>query len=299
MDYDRLQEILKSELPINRKERFYTGTVLPSLLFHGGLSNLYSFLHEIHGFPSEVNEQNTKDEFLFYTEYNLKESAGKKSVGTEIFTATRDTPDVIIQILKPLTVFIIIEAKMFAKPTPNGFSQQMQAQQVAVVDPLKQRYQGCHVFHIALVPRQLGFKDTSDYQVVNWEFFIDNKEINLQGNYFVSYLKFALENYSKLVSEQSGTASTVQGQLHGTAIYLDGKTDETLWVGRQGGRRAIEEDVRKGVWSNKIYGTNTEKPKDGREGNWLSSAEFAEIVDQVVIELESRGCKENSAPYNR
>ena len=280
MDYDRLQEILKSELPINRKERFYTGTVLPSLLFHGGLSNLYSFLREIPEFPNEVNEQNTKDDFLFYTEYNLKESAGKKSVGTEIFTATRDTPDVIIQILKPLTVFVIIEAKMFANLTQNDFSRQMRAQKEAVIDILKKRYQGSRMFHVALVPSQLGFKDTPDYKVVNWQFFIDNRELSVQGNYFFAYLKFALENYSGLVSEKYGKASTVRDELRGTKIYQDGKTGKTLWVGRNGGRSAIEEDVRKDVWRNKLYGTNTEKPKDGREGNWLSSVEFAEIVDR-------------------
>lgn len=280
MDYDRLKEILKSELPINRKERFYTGTVLPSLLFHNGLSNLYRFLREIPGFPDEVNEQNTKDDFLFYTEYNLKESGGKKSVGTEIFTATRDTPDVIIQILKPLTVFVIIEAKMFVKLTQNHFSRQMRAQKEAVIDILKQSYQGSRVFHVALVPSQLGFAGTPDYEVLNWQFFIDNKELNVYDNYFFPYLKFALENYDGLVSEKYGKALTVRDELRGTEIYQDGKTRKTLWVGRNGGRSAIKEDVRKHVWQNKLYGTNTEKPKDGREGNWLSSAEFAEIVDR-------------------
>jgi len=280
MDYDRLKEILKSELPINRKEKFYTGTVLPALLFHNGLSNLYRFLREIPEFPNEVNEQNTKDDFLFYTEYNLKESAGKKSVGTEIYTATRDTPDVIIQILKPLTVFVIIEAKMFANLTQNDFSRQMRAQKEAVIDILKQRYQDSRTFHVALVPSQLGFKGTLDYEVLNWQFFIDNKELNVQSNYFFAYLKFALENYSGLVSERYGKASTVRDELRGTEIYQDGKTGKTLWVGRNGGRSAIEEDVRKGIWRNRLYGTNTEEPKDGRKGNWLSSAEFAEIIDR-------------------
>ena len=282
MDYESLTDALKYALPINRKERFYTGTVLPSLLFHGGLSNLYSFLRQIRGFPDEVNEENTKDNFLFYTEYNLKESAGKRNVGTEIFTATRDTPDVVIQILRPVTIFVIIEAKMFANLTQKQFNRQMRAQKYAILDILKETYQGCTLFHLALVPKKLGFQCTSDYQVLNWEFFLENKELNLQGNYFVSYLKYALKNYDKLVSKAGGKASTVQDHKSGMTIYLDFKENKYYWVGRQGGIKTIEDDVRAGVWRNKLYGINIEKPSDGREGNWITSAEFADIVERGI-----------------
>ena len=79
MDYTKLKENLLSELPINRKEPFYTATILPSLLFHNGLSNLFQFLREIN-FPEDINLEKTGYNFLFYTEYNLKESAGKMSL---------------------------------------------------------------------------------------------------------------------------------------------------------------------------------------------------------------------------
>ncbi len=55
MQYQEFSRKLKSELPLNRKERFYTATVLPALLFHNGLSNLFRFLREIKGFPSDIN----------------------------------------------------------------------------------------------------------------------------------------------------------------------------------------------------------------------------------------------------
>jgi len=44
MDYAKFKDVLNRELPLNRKERFYTATVLPSLLFHKGLSNFFLFL---------------------------------------------------------------------------------------------------------------------------------------------------------------------------------------------------------------------------------------------------------------
>jgi len=94
MDYRSFSELIESELPLNRKERFYTGTVFPSLLFHNGLSNFYSFLSLIEGFPEEINEQSTGDNFLYYSEYNLKESAGDRSSGRHIVTRTNDTPDI-------------------------------------------------------------------------------------------------------------------------------------------------------------------------------------------------------------
>src|SRR4030042_3802903 len=121
MDYEAFRKNVTgefSELPLNRKEKFYTGTVLPALLFHNGLSNFFHFLRKINNFPDKVNERITRDNFLFYKEYNLKQSAGnKKNVGRKIPTETNETPDVIIEILKPeregKRVFVIIEAKMF------------------------------------------------------------------------------------------------------------------------------------------------------------------------------------------
>lgn len=281
MQYDQFKQRLKSELPINRKERFYTGTVIPSILFHNGLSNLFRFLREIEGFPIIINENNTQDNFLFYTEYNLKESAGKKSVGAEIYTVTGDTPDVIIEILEPQKVFVVIEAKMYTNLTQNDFGKQMAAQKLAVIDILKDKY-NTQVFHVALTPRRLGFKRTEDYQVINWEFLLDNEDIDLQDNYFANFLRFALERYDDLVCDQSGMASTVERQIPGFDVYVNGIGPKTLWVGRKGGKSTIEEDVKKGIWRDKLYAINTQKPQGGQKGNWISSHEFAAIVDNAT-----------------
>jgi hypothetical protein len=284
MEYEQLKQSLQKELPINRKERFYTGTVLPSILFHNGLSNLFRFLREIEGFPGDINENTTQDNFLFYTEYNLKESAGKKSVGAEIYTATRDAPDIVIEILKPRKVFVVIEAKMFANLTQNNFGKQIAAQKLAVIDILKNKYalDDTQVFHVALTPKSLGFETTVGYQLINWEFFLANDEIDLRDNYFANFLRFALEHYDELVCDQPGMASTVERQIPGFDVYLNGTGQEKLWVGRKGGKRTIEDDVKKGVWRDKLYAINTQKPQDGQKGNWINSHEFAAIVDNAT-----------------
>ena len=101
MDYAEFCRITKTELPLNRKERFYTGTVLPALLFHNGYDVFFDFLGQLTGFPSEINQHTTGDGDLFYTEYNLRESGGSRSVGAVIDTTSNETPDAIIEILRP------------------------------------------------------------------------------------------------------------------------------------------------------------------------------------------------------
>ena len=140
MEYKEFSNLLQTNLPLNRKERFYTATVLPSLLFHNGFSNLFLFLKELKGFPSDINEENTKDNFLFYTEYSLRESAGEKSIGLEILTASGDIPDVIIEICKPKKVFIVIESKVFANLNQSDLNKQMESQRSGVIDVIKEYF---------------------------------------------------------------------------------------------------------------------------------------------------------------
>ena len=275
MDYEQLGDTLKYALPMNRKERFYTGTVLPSLLFHNGFSNLYRFLEAIPGFPKEVNEKTTGDRFLFYTEYNLKESAGKRNVGVEILAETNETPDVVMHILHPAELFVVIEAKMFQRLTQDVFNTQMRAQKEAVINRLEDQYHPESIFHVALLPSTLGFQDTDDYTVVNWEFFVDNRALDVQANYFYPYLKFALRNYKALRSKVSAIH-----RIPGSAIFNEGNPDTNLWVGRSGGKDVIQEDVRSGKWKRMLYAVSSGEgpPRGGRKGNWLRSEEFATVV---------------------
>jgi len=250
MDYDDFSDFLVRELPLNRKERFYTGTVLPALLFHNGLSNFYVFLRAIKDFPPEINVQETKGNFLFYTEYNLKESAGERSVGARIHASTNESPDVIIEILQPKKVFIIIEAKMFAKISQEDLTRQIRRQKKVVADELKKVLGGEKFYHLALVPRKLPVNDTTEYQVVNWEFFINNKDLNVRDNLFYNYLKFALEKYDDHVSISAGGGlpSTVEFYMKGQTLYELDVESSDFWVGRKGGEDKIKEDARSGKW---------------------------------------------------
>jgi hypothetical protein len=291
MDYESFCKILTgelSELPINRKERFYTGTVLPSLLFHNGLSNFYNFLEKINGFPREVNENATRDNFLFYTDYNLKESAGDRNVGRKIPTEKGYTPDIVIEILTPKKVFIIVEAKMFEKISQSKLNEQIIEQKKHVAEPLKKEFplENNQIFHIALVPKALRIRDEKFYQVINWEFFIDNQELDVVNNYFYNYLKFALDNYKRLVEKKSGQANTVEGHMNGAEVYRRGVNGESFWVGRgrrkgkaTRGRIEIEEEIKSNRWDREEYNINFTS-LGPPTSNWISVKEFIELVDK-------------------
>lgn len=278
MNYDDFCKIFEEELPLNRKERFYTGTILPALLFHNGLNNFYTFLRTIKEFPDDINEAKTKDNFLFYTEYNLKQSAGKKkNVGRIIPTETNETPDVAIEILKPKKIFIIIEAKMFHNVSQSSLSSQMSKQRKAVIEPLRKAFQleESKVFHVALAPRMSKLKDGQYFQVINWEFFIDNEKLNLKNSYFCDYLRFALDNYESLVATEPPYRKE-----RGQQIYEDGKNSGNLWVGRKGGIKTIKEDIKANKWKTRKYFINPDKPPPGgRKQNWISSKTFTDLVD--------------------
>jgi len=283
MEYDEFCRIMKTELPLNRKERFYTGTVLPALLFHNGWSNFYTFLREIKDFPVDVNETQTNDNFIFCTEYNLKESAGDRSVGRKMNVLTNDTPDVIIEILKP-RVFIIIEAKMFEKTNQHKIDGQIDRQRSYIAGPLRKAFQmdESQIFHIALVPEASRIKSCKSYQVINWEFFIGNQSLDVTNNYFHNYLRYALDNYEQLVSKATGGGlpNTVEFHLKGPALYDLCEENPDHWVGRMGGEKKIQEDFQSDKWRKHMYCVNSVKPVKGQPGNWIPLMKFRDLKDK-------------------
>ena len=289
MDYHRLCELLKTELPLNRKERFYTATVLPALLFHDGLRNFYTFLKMIKNFPETINEHASGTDFLFFTEYNLKEASGERNIGRKISTPTNETPDIVIEVLKPTKVFVIIEAKMFAAAKQTDLVEQVIRQKLAIVEPLKQSFklEQATFYHVAIVPRALKISETEHFQVLNWEGFIEDKRFTFQDCIFYNYLRCALENYDKLVQEEMWTyPSHVTFYLTGEEVYLNGKGDKTVWVGRKQGRQTFIKDVVNNSWRKRKYCACSFKPEKGIPGQWINSEEFTSIVDKNNVTSE-------------
>ena len=74
-----LKEMLRNELPLNRKEKFYTGTVFPMIVCKDNFKHLHLLLSllgipPIPGIVANSNESN----ILFFTEYNLVDAIKNK-----------------------------------------------------------------------------------------------------------------------------------------------------------------------------------------------------------------------------
>jgi len=149
----------------------------------------------------------------------------------EISTDSGDTPDAIIEILEPVKVFVVIEAKMFSSIKQGELEKQIRAQKRAVIDRLAGKYSDSQMFHVALLPEKLKIEGNDDFQVIHWEFLQDEDILDLRENYFVNYLKYALENYARLVSTTSWREpSTATGKLKGLEIYDDHQSGKPRWV---------------------------------------------------------------------
>ena len=156
-------------LPLNRKERYYTGTVFPGLISSDGFAHLGRFLNlcgldlPLEGGLDEPHE------LLFCTEYGFAESVfttEDRALWGEGLEA--DTPDIVIA---GPDWFVAVEAKMFHNPSAEDLDGQMSRQStvisrwVEVLGLPKDR-----VRHVLLLPEKLAEASAGHgWPVVTWE----------------------------------------------------------------------------------------------------------------------------------
>lgn len=108
-----LDELLDLTLPVNRKERYYTGTVLPAVICSDDLTHLGLLANLLHAGPVTVRADPRDCTVAFFTEYGIAESLIGPAAGR--FTDLppgKDTPDVIVLITEPHPLLIALEAKL-------------------------------------------------------------------------------------------------------------------------------------------------------------------------------------------
>src|SRR4051812_14560041 len=95
-----LEKLLNQELPLNRKERFFTGTVFPMIVCRNNFEHFSIFLEMIgcsEALP--VISDPAATNILFFTEYSLVESiVGLTRSRFDDSPKIKDTPDVMILI---------------------------------------------------------------------------------------------------------------------------------------------------------------------------------------------------------
>jgi hypothetical protein len=252
----RVTDAAASRLPMNRKERFYTGTVLPMLIASDGFAYLDRFLARC-GLPVHVEGNRLGDQDLqLFTEYGFAES---------VFTdadrehwpdpAGKNTPDVV---LTGPDWLLAVEAKVFHNPNAAALNRQMRDQQV-IVRAWQSRLglPGDRVRHVLLLPDRLARRvGPLEADVVTWEDLLaDYRPVG--PAHWIAVLDTALRRHKELESRDATFGRNAQDKLTGAEI-LAAHGEGTLaydHMGRTGGVEgaAFREDLATGRWRTTLY----------------------------------------------
>jgi hypothetical protein len=283
-----LAELFASGLPLNRKERFFTGTVLPMIACGTGFERLPRLLRLIPGLADLTDAEVSPTGIQFFTEYGLLESIyGPAAERFPTLPVSRDTPDVLIFLAGPIKAIVALEAKMYDRPSKEALEDQMKRQRDYVLDFLVRHLDidQSSVYHAALLPEKLWEEyGTLSYPVVTWEAVRAAYEDIAAGEYFWQVLDLALRSYDALVGpERAEYGKYAEARLTGQAIHdrftatrefeLMGRT-----LGLQGDR--LRQDIESGRWRKQVYEVRRSGPAPNR--NWFAIADFIALVDALT-----------------
>lgn len=287
-----LSWLLDHTLPLNRKERFYTGTVLPALVC-ADFEQLHR-LTTLMGHPEVVQASGDPVDpgVVFFTEYGVAESVyGPSAERFAGLPTARDTPDVVFLTLRPAPALFALEAKMYDRPGGASLRAQMDLQR-SLLDSLAEQLaeqlavDRVPVVHRALLPDRLAETlHLTPHEVITWE-QVRGAYADVAPAYWLQMLTEALVRYPDLVTR---AMPNDDDRLSGQDI-LDGYRAGTLpytAVGRsQGlGGLPLEEDISTGAWRSTQYQVAVSHPGNR---NWFPVEEFVERIQRQAPDAGER-----------
>jgi hypothetical protein len=273
-----------SRLPMNRKERYFTGTVLPMLIGDNGFAHLYRFLElcglrgvSLHdgGHPLD-GEQDVQ----FFTEYGFEESVYTKDDRARLAgrPRERDTPDVV---LCGADWLVAVEAKMYHRPSREALEQQFAKQHVLVEFwTTRFRLDRARVAHVLLLPGELE-KDRRllSPPVITWE-QVAAAYATVGTAYWFGVLQSALDRYSELCSPEPTFRTNADTLMSGADIVAEhGQgTLPYTWMGRSGGKngKTLAGDIATGAWRDQQYEVRCDPMANNP--NWFAVSHFVSIT---------------------
>lgn len=272
-----MNDTLPEYLPFNRKERYFTGTVLPGIIAADDFAILNRFLSMcgVTGTLASTAEERL-NEVQFLTEYGFAESASY-SPGWSGYAGGRDTPDVVIAGPDWL---VAVEAKLYARQGRTAIVGQLEAQQ-ELVDHWAGvlEIEADRALLVALLPASYA-SELGDlgFDVVTWEAVLAAYSEDAP-RYWTRVLRMALNRYEHLKSPELTFGSNAQGRLTGAEIVAGHQagTLEFGWVGRSQGAlgAAWTGDVQSGSWRSRTYEVRVD-PIDAP--NWWMISDFVTAV---------------------
>ncbi len=274
------KELLDELLPMNRKERYFTGTVLPMIICDEGLEHLGVFTKMCGCEIDPVPPRNVQ----FFTEYNLKESISADDLDRfREMPIAGDTPDVLIVVGNEL---IAIEAKMYHVVSARDLNNQMERQQKRVLRLIETSLCLEEVHHVALLPQRLAENIGSEVgpAVIHWESVLSKYKKELGSTYFLNVLQLALDRYEALKSKPSTAGRNADAKIPGQDIF-DGFGNEsfeykTMGRGRGGtGGGTLQGDVADGTWHDFPYEVSMRS--EPANSNWTTIEEFVRLINEA------------------
>lgn len=279
-------------LPLNRKERFFTGTVFPMIICAEG-GKYFGRFTEMLPLPSgmEIDWRPESTNIQFFTEYSLLESVYAQGDADRFPDAhaaigAKDTPDIVMLVTEPEKALICLEAKMFLRVSASELAGQMDRQAEIV------RYLGDKLavpehrrVHAALIPAALAATFRAfPYHVLSWDALHETFVRDRDPDYFLEILRISLDRWEALTGPLASFGKNADDKITGIAIYK-GAVAETLpfkMMGRGGGVDGpkLASDLQSGTWSRRKYEVRFQ-PLATQNPNWFPIELFVERIDSL------------------
>lgn len=272
-------------LPFNRKERFFTGTVLPGLLAADGLQQFAALLAVLgaRGVGVPAGEVAYPTVQLF-SEYSLGESVRTDEDRQRFGWSTHEAPDLVAWVPGSQTL-VVVEAKMYHQPSPDALAEQLRRQQELVnqlVGGLK--LDRSSVTHCVLLPEPFLARNLpalpTEVVPVAWEALLAVEGI---APYWKKVLTRALRDYSGLRSTAWQPGTPYEHRATGRDLAAGVQTTYAgWWVGRRMGTIGVRNDVSNGDWRTRKYPVRQTEPTPNTRGWWLAVTEFAALTGSTA-----------------
>ena len=279
-------------LPFNRKERYFTGTVLPAIAAHDGFAQLSRLLSLCDLMVSVPPGLDGEQEIQFFTEYGFNESVFRPYDRDRFSNRPEggDTPDLV---LAGPDWILAIEAKLYDQPSTDSLNGQL-TRQAKLVSYWADQFgiPEDRVRHVALLPQKLADRlGRLIAPTVTWESVLAAYRV-VGPRFWLAQLEYALAQYDEYAGLVLTYGANKQGTRKGREIFDQGMPllpgrpkDQTGldpsvpfdFMGRSGGLDGplIADDISSGAWESRSYEVRV---GTGPNDNWFSMSDFRDKV---------------------